>query len=149
MRIALLVVFGGLLSGCLVDTCPGGATFSTMSLTGTPMRGDQRLGLAFKPNPELPGAYYAAVKPGTPESKPDAVLVSSVQVVDAGVFEVALPREIDGGVSFTLDLPDRRSFVRCSHPGMDDVVKLDVQVTLPVNGTPQFSVSERVQLGAL
>jgi hypothetical protein len=166
MKLALtlsccLVLF---LSGCNLfppDTCTQG---DNMSNIRTPQGFDASLttpsleilwDVGTEKGAGLPPAYFANVKVGFATQENVKTLITTVGAtaerkitVSFGNLSAYLATTKE--LKFTLEFPDRRGFISCTHAGMADIYLLDV--TLSFDSRGQFekaTFEQRKSLGAI
>ena len=143
------------------DTCSTGENMTNPRVTGEPdaLSDAPELRIAWDAGTgrgnELPASYFDAVSVA-PETDP--AVVGSIAAVEHSTEREITVRFQDistlagqpGGLALTLEFPDRREFIDCTHPGMEDRYLLDVQLTFDATGKVASSqLTERVQLGAI
>ena len=141
------------------DTCTSGENMTNPRVTGEPdaLSAAPELRIAWDAGSgrgnELPPSYFDAVSVA-PET--DAAVVDSIAAVEhpterelaVRFHELSTFAGQAAGLGFTLQFPDRRGFIDCTHPGMEDRYLLDVQLTFDAAGKVTSSqLTERVQLG--
>lgn len=96
---------------------------------------------------DLPDGYFEAV---TVDPESDDFIETSVDTiayVSPHKLRIAFTAFPAGVGSLILDFPDRRNFVDCTHPGMDDVYRLHVNMTFTGGGFTDVTFAQSIVLG--
>ncbi|WP_224247697.1 hypothetical protein [Hyalangium gracile] len=141
------------------DSCTAGRNMTDPRLVNglEPIAGGALLRITWDPGTdagsELPSDYFAAVKVSGETPTEVQNLVSDVSLTEDRQLSVRFrnlgPYLADhDALEFALVFPDRRGFVSCSHPGMDDAYLLKVRLEFGEQQQLQRAeLTEEVTLG--
>ncbi len=132
------------------DDCGGGDNMSDLHLRHDSVASSITIGWSIGTGrgAELPPAYFAA---GALSPRTDPQMAANIEELrifpaDGGggtIIAVGVDSPVPGRL--VIDFPDRRDFINCTHPGMDDVWWLQVDVTIGVDVEATFT--QGVDLG--
>lgn len=150
-----------LLTGCLRDTCSGGANMTDPRVAGSVdgRAADPTLVVRWDPGTaqgaQLPDAYFADVIVAPDTEAEVATRIAGVTLTAPRELTVSftdLASYLAGHdtVAFALQFPDRATVLDCTHPGPGDRYRLEVTLRFDASGTQVDSeLVQRVWYGPL
>ena len=137
------------------DTCSAGDTLANPRLDAArpPIETETSFDVLFDrvasgPAAALPSDYFGqGGARSVGEGSADGGVL--VQLVEPGRLRFELDRPLAAGVEVVVELPDRRGFIECTHPGAPDVYRVDFSLTRGLAAGYRLEVTQNVDLGPL